>query len=265
MKKHTVITGASSGLGRAFAFEFAQREHHLILVSLPNEGLKEVADRITKRFPIEISIYEADLSQRNAIENFSEWLIINQFNIEILVNNAGIGGSKSFFETDTDHLDRIIQLNVKTTTLLTRSLLPILMLNSPSYILNVSSIAAFSPLPYKMVYPATKAFIYSFSLGLRAELRKSGVKVTVVNPGAMPTNLNIIERIEKQGWLGKLASTQPEFVAKRAIDGALAGKSMVVPGFINRLNYLVFKFIPWQIIEPLVSRTIRREIQTKTI
>lgn len=265
MKKHTVITGASSGLGKAFAYEFAHRGHHLILVSLANENLSELAHEITQKFAIKIAIYEADLSERNAIENFTDWLRKHQFEIEILVNNAGIGGSKNFNETDTDQLDRIIQLNVRGTALLTRSLLPMLMQNSTSYILNVSSIAAFSPLPYKMVYPATKAFIYSFSLGLRSELRKSGVKVTVVNPGAMPTNHDIQARINKQGWIGKIASTKPEYVAKRAIDGVFAGKTIVIPGFVNRINYLAFKFMPWWLIEPLVSRIIRRELTAKTI
>ncbi len=260
MKKHTVITGASSGLGRAFAIAFAKRGHHLILVALPNENLSEFTADLQKAYGVNVEYYEADLSNFSMIENFANCLKINEICVDILVNNAGIGGSKSFQESDTEQLDRIIQVNVKGTAILTRSLLPFLLKNSDSYILNVASIAAFSPLPYKMVYPATKAFIYSFSLSLSSELREKGVKVCVVNPGAMPTNEDIRRRIKIQGWLGRISITSTEYVAEKAIEGAFSGKTIVVPGLVNWLNYWIFKLVPWYFIEPLVNRTIRREL-----
>ncbi len=260
MKKHTVITGASSGLGRAFAIAFAKRGHHLVLVALPNENLSEFTADLQKAYGVNVEYYEADLSNFSMIENFANWLKSNEISIDVLVNNAGIGGSKSFQESETEQLDRIIQVNVKGTAILTRSLLPFLLQNTNSYILNVASIAAFSPLPYKMVYPATKAFIYSFSLSLGSELREKGVKVCVVNPGAMPTNEDIRRRIKTQGWLGRISITSTEYVAKKAIEGAFSGKTIVVPGLVNWLNYWIFKLVPWCFIEPLVSRTIRREL-----
>lgn len=260
MKKHTVITGASSGLGRAFAIAFAKRGHHLVLVALPNENLSEFTADLHKAYGINVEYYEADLSNFSMIESFANWLKNNEISIDVLVNNAGIGGSKSFQESETEQLDRIIQVNVKGTAILTRSLLPFLLKNSDSYILNIASIAAFSPLPYKMVYPATKAFIYSFSLSLSSELREKGVKVCVVNPGAMPTNEDIRRRIKTQGWLGRISITSTEYVAEKAIEGAFSGKIIVVPGLVNWLNYWIFKLVPWYFIEPLVSRTIRREL-----
>lgn len=260
MKKHTIITGASTGLGRAFAIAFAQRGHHLVLVALPNEDLDKLAHQISEEYEVNVDFYEADLSILSSIENLYSWLNSKQININFLVNNAGIGGSKLFQETDNEQLDNIIQLNVKGTTILTRTLLPMLMQHSTSYILNVSSIAAFSPLPYKMVYPATKAFIHSFSLGLKSELAHKGVNVSVVNPGSMPTNKDILQRIKSQEWLGKISFTNPEYVAQKAIEGIFAGKSVIVPGFINQINYWLFRVLPWSIIEPIASRTIRREI-----
>lgn len=260
MKKHTVITGASSGLGRAFAIAFAKRGHHLILVALPNENLSEFTTDLQKAYGVNVEYYEVDLSDFLKIENFANWLKNNEICVDVLVNNAGIGGSKSFQESDTEQLDRIIQLNVKGTAILTRSLLPFLLKNPDSYILNIASIAAFSPLPYKMVYPATKAFIYSFSLSLGSELREKGVKVCVVNPGAMPTNEDIRRRIKSQGWLGRISITSTEYVAEKAIEGIFSGKTIVVPGLVNWLNYWIFKLVPWYLIEPLVSRTIRREL-----
>ncbi|WP_064198120.1 MULTISPECIES: SDR family oxidoreductase [Emticicia] len=260
MKKHTVITGASSGLGRVFAIAFAKRGHHLVLVALPNENLSEFTVDLHKAYGVNVEYYEADLSDFSMIKDFANWLKNNEISINVLVNNAGVGGSKSFQDSDTEQLDRIIQVNVKGTAILTRSLLPFLLQNTNSYILNVASIAAFSPLPYKMVYPATKAFIYSFSLSLGSELREKGVKVCVVNPGAMPTNEDIRRRIKTQGWLGRISITSTEYVAEKAIEGAFSGKTIVVPGLVNWFNYWIFKLVPWYFIEPLVSRTIRREL-----
>lgn len=262
MKKHTVITGASSGLGRAFAIAFANRKRNLVLVALPNESLSQLASDLQKAYDVEVKFYEADLSKTLTIQTFIQWLKSEQVEVDTLVNNAGIGGSKAFQESDTEQIDRIIQLNVKGTAILTRSLMPFLLKHSQSYILNVASIAAFSPLPYKMVYPATKAFIYSFSVGLRAELKSKGVNVCVVSPGAMPTNDDIKQRINKQGWLGKIGLTKTDYVAEKAIDGVLTGKMLVVPGLINWLNYWIFKITPWFVIQPLVCRTIRRELAT---
>lgn len=260
MKKHTIITGASSGLGKAFAFELASKNKNLILVSLPNENLYQIAHFIEQKYKVDTYIYETDLSQKVSIEAFTEWLLQKNLEVDALINNAGIGGSMAFDQADGDLIDLIIQINVRATAMLTKSIISLLLKNEKSYILNVSSIAAFSPLPYKMVYPATKAFIYSFSMGLNAEFRHKGLRVSVVHPGAMPTNQDILNRIEKQGWLGRIGTTKPDFVAKVAIQKAWSGQSVIVPGLVNRLNYWVFKFIPWAIIEPFVSRTIKREL-----
>lgn len=261
MKLHTVITGASSGLGKAFAHEFAQRGHHLILVSLPGEGLSLVAHQLQYLYPpLKVHHYEADLSQRHAIEAFAGWLKEHDMGVNFLVNNAGIGGSMAFQEADADRIDSIIQLNVRGTALLTRALLPLMLHNTRAFILNVSSIAAFSPLPYKMVYPATKAFIYSFSRGLNAEFYQRGLQVSVVHPGAMPTNDDIKARIQKHGWLGRLSSTSPEYVACYAINAAYSGETVIVPGTLNWLNYLMFRYLPWRFLEPVITRTLRKEL-----
>jgi uncharacterized protein len=260
MKNYTVITGASSGLGDAFAHEFARRGHPLILLSLPGEGLSHLADRLASEYSLRVMYFEADMSQRWAIDEFMDWIRQQNIQIDILVNNAGIGGSRAFQEADVEYLDRIIQLNVRGTALLTRALIPFLLQNPQSYILNVSSIAAFSPLPYKMVYPATKAFIYSFSVGLDAEFRERGLRVSVVHPGAMPTNPEIKARLDQQGWLGRLSVTTPRYVAQQAVRQTFAGSTVIIPGFINRLNYWAFRYLPREAVSRLASRVIRREL-----
>jgi len=126
-----------------------------------------------------------------------------------------------------------------------------------SYILNVSSMAAFSPIGYKTVYPASKAFVHSFSRGLYAELKDTNVFVSVVNPGAMKTSKEITARIEKQGFLGKLTLLEPEKVAKYCIK-QLFNKDTVI--MVNPLSWAILSIIPIWIKLPLMTRAIKREI-----
>lgn len=261
MKKYTVITGASSGLGKAFAQEFASRDHHLILISLPNDGLGQVVmDLKTKHPDLDIFGCELDLSQITSIEQLKQLIEDNNLQINFLVNNAGIGGSSNFQDVDIQYIDRIIQLNIRATTLLIHTLLPYMLQHTSSYILNVSSIAAFSPLPYKMVYPASKAFIYSFSRGLHAEFRHTGLQVSVVLPGAMPTNRQVNERINKHGWLGKISMIKPQVVARYAINAMYNGKTIIIPGFVNQINYLIFKYLPYNLIQGFIKKTLQNEL-----
>lgn len=159
--KFAVITGSSQGLGKSFAYQLAAEGWNLILISLPGEDLKRLSMVLKDRFGIQTYYYETDLTIRENIMAVSEW-INREFNIHMLINNAGIGGTKRFEEASCVYIEKIIQLNVLATTLLTHQLLRNLKRQEKAYILNVSSLAAFSPIAYKTVYPASKAFIHSF-------------------------------------------------------------------------------------------------------
>ena len=169
-----VITGASQGLGKAFATELAKRGFNVVLVSLPGQSLSQLSDWISQELKVQSFYYETDFSSNANIRALANWLN-EKFNISILINNAGIGGTMPFDEAHIDYIDTLLQVNVKATALLTHQLLPNLKRQPQSYILNVSSIAAFSPVGYKTVYPASKAFVHSFSRGLYAELDRKSV------------------------------------------------------------------------------------------
>jgi uncharacterized protein len=153
-----------------------------------------------------------------------------------------------------------MQLNVVATALLTQLLLPNLRRQERAWLLNVSSIAAFSPIGFKTVYPASKAFIRHFSLGLREELRGTGVSVSVVYPGPMKTNLDVTQRIENQGFKGKLGLCSPEEVAFIAVRQMLAGRANIVPGFANKLNRWLMALLPEGLVVWLVSRAVSKEL-----
>jgi uncharacterized protein len=255
-----VITGASQGLGKAYAIELAKRKFDVILVSLPGQNLRQLSDWISLEYNVQSFYYETDFSVDSNIRGLTKWLNEN-FNISMLINNAGIGGSKHFEEASVDYIDAIIQVNVKATTLLTHQLLPNLKRQLKSYILNVSSIAAFSPVGYKTVYPASKAFVHYFTRGLYAELKNTNVFVSVIHPGAMATNDETISRIEKQGIIGKLTLLKPEKVAHYSINRLLKRDTVIM---VNPFTWLLSAILPVWIKLPMMTQIIKGELSNGT-
>ena len=175
----------------------------------------------------------------------------------MLVNNAGLGGSRAFEQTDEAYIQKILHLNVFAPSLLIRQLLPNLLHQPHSYILNVSSMAALTPMGYKMVYPASKAFVNAFSFGLRSEFKNRGLSVSVVCPGAMATSEGIRKRIEKQGFFGKLTLVSPEKVARKCITQTFKGKREIL---VNPISYIFSKLVPARIRTSILTKVVRREV-----
>lgn len=251
-----LVTGASQGLGKAFISELAKRGINIIMVSLPGENLRELAKETAAKYSVETVFIETDLSINSNVLELADWVNRN-FEVFMLINNAGLGGSKHFLDASHQYINTILQLNVVATSLLTRQLLPTLIKQPESYILNVSSMAAFSPIGYKTVYPASKSFVHSFSRGLAAELRRTNVFVSVVNPGAMKTSREITSRIEKQGALGKLTLLDPKKVAQKCIDGLFRKDTLIM---VNPISWLFLSLIPIWIKLPLMTNAIKREL-----
>jgi len=259
-KSYALVTGASQGLGKAFAIELAQKGIHLILVSLPGQGLVTLCQELAAEYGVDCRAYETDLTELENVKQLTDW--VNQhFNLFVLVNNAGIGGTKRMLDADVQYINRIVQLNVVATSVLTHQLLPNLVRQPQAYILNVSSMAAFSPIGFKTVYPASKAFIHSFSRGLYQELKGTNVFVSVVNPGAMRTNAETSGRIARQGLLGRLTLLEPQKVAKFCVDRLFKRDTVIV---VNPVSWLLVHLLPIWIKLPLLTRTIQRELVLET-
>ncbi len=256
-ESYAVVTGASQGLGKAFAENLASKNINVVLVSLPGQHLKELAQRLEESYPIKAHYYEVDLSVNENVMKLTEWLN-RSFEIHILINNAGLGGTKKFVDASPSYINTILQVNVAATSLITHQLLPNLLRQPKAYILNVSSMAAFSPIGFKTVYPASKTFIHSFSRGLHKELKDTNVFVSVVNPGAMKTNIDVCKRIEKQGILGKLTLLDPNKVAAYCIRQLFKKDSVIM---VNPISWLVMKILPIWIKLPLMTSAIKKEIE----
>ncbi|MEY8760694.1 SDR family NAD(P)-dependent oxidoreductase [Chryseobacterium tongliaoense] len=256
-ESYAVVTGASQGLGKAFAESLAKKNINVILISLPNQNLEELSKEIAELYHVKTHYYEVDLSVNENVLKLTNWLN-SSFRIHILINNAGLGGTRKFVDASPDYINTILQVNVTATSLITHQLLPNLLEQPQAYILNVSSMAAFSPIGFKTVYPASKTFIHSFSRGLHEELKNTNVFVSVVNPGAMKTNIDVCKRIEKQGILGKLTLLDPNKVAHYCINQLFKKDSVIM---VNPISWLIMKVLPIWIKLPLMTNAIKKEIE----
>lgn len=254
-EKFAVVTGASHGLGKAFSIALAAKKTNLILVSLPGQKLTELGHELSVTYGIKTAPYETDLTNIGNVMALAKWINEN-FNVEILINNAGIGGSKQFVDAEVNYINTIIQLNIMSTSVLTHQLLPNLMKQKQSYILNISSMAAFLPMGYKTVYPASKSFIHSFSLGLYTELKDKNVHVSVAFPGVMKTNGDVTARISSQGFFGKLTLREPEEVADYCLE-QLFNKNRVI--ILNPIVSTILRILPNWIKLPLLTRAMKKE------
>jgi len=256
-ESYAVVTGASQGLGKAFAKKLAEKHINLILISLPNQNLKEMSQEISSVYDVKVHYCEVDLSVYENVLDLTTFLNAT-FDIHILINNAGLGGTMRFLDASSHYINSILQVNVMATSHITHQLLPNLLRQPKAYILNVSSLAAFSPIGFKTVYPASKSFVHSFSIGLREELKDTNVSVSVVNPGPMKTNIDVSKRIEKQGFLGKLSLLEPEKVAEYCLKKLLKKDSVIM---VNPVSWFVMKIFPIWIKLPLMTNAIRKEIE----
>lgn len=259
--RYALVSGASTGLGRCFALELARRGINTVLVALPGSGLQQTVAE-SRRQGVQSVGFEADLSDQTQLERLCERINAG-FQLGMLINNAGCGGTRCFTDSVNDYWERIIKLNVWATTMLTHRLLPNLMQAGKAYILNVSSMAAFTPIGYKTVYGASKSYILHFTRSLYAELRPEHVQVSVVTPGPMMTNEDVCRRIRKQGLFGKIGLLSPEKVARISLNRLFHRQSIILPGWMNKLNWALMQVIPVAVRLPLVSRVVAREIKQR--
>lgn len=255
----TVITGASQGLGKALAEVCARQGQNLILVSLPGEHVQDTAKELMYRYAVRVICYETDLTKAESVSETVNY--IKKYNINILINNAGTGGTKRFTDASLAYIDDILLLNMRSLVVLTHQLLPTLKKQKESYILNISSLAAFSPMPYKTIYPASKAFVYSFSRGLNAELKGSNIHVAVAHPGGMPTNNDTTSRINSHGKFIRSSILSAETTATICMKKLLRKESIIIPGKINRFSSILQRLMPVRFQLKIMSNKLQHELR----
>ena len=256
-KVYTLITGASMGIGRAFAFECASRGMNLLLVALPEAALEETKKQLTEQFSVDVISYGVDLTKPEAVQALYDYCLSQNIAVNILINNAGMGAGGRFENIPNQVYLNILNLNIQALTLMTFHFLPMLKQQPSAFILNMSSMEATLPLPYKSVYTGSKSFIYSFSLALREELASSNVKVSALCPGPVLTNPDGLKRMSAHGSRAKMVMLMPEDVAKIGIKNLLKGRGVIVPGKINWTIVKVTKLLPTSLKMKMLERLFR--------
>jgi short-subunit dehydrogenase len=242
-KPFALVTGASQGIGKAIAFEFASRKHNVILHSLPGEGLADLCREIELSFGVNTYHFESDLTEANGPLSLFEYVKNTGKDIDILVNNAGIGYSGRTETLTVEQIDIMIFLNIRALTHLTYYFIPMLRVQKSSHILFISSFGIYFPVAFKSIYLATKSYVYYLSRALRSELKGTPVNICTVVPSAVLTNVNTLKRI-KQSVLSKMSCLSPEEVARVSLKGMFKGRSVIIPGKLTSSFFLCGMFVP---------------------
>lgn len=252
--KYALITGASKGIGKAMAWELAARKYNVLLVSRSENLLQTVGAEIKKKYSVEVDTLALDLSEPDAPAKIKTWCLTNNYAVSVLVNNAGYGLWGNFDSISLEEQLNMMTLNMQSLVRLSYEMLPVLKKESRSYILNVSSTAAYQAVPTLSIYAATKSFVLLFTRGLRRELFGSSVSVTCLSPGA--TSTEFMDRAGMDESLkvkAKKFEMSPEAVAKIAIRGMFAGKAEIIPGFTNYLSAQLASMVPKNLTEKIAA------------
>ncbi|MGB9368982.1 MAG: SDR family oxidoreductase [Xanthobacteraceae bacterium] len=251
-----LITGASSGIGAALAHVFAQNGHEVVLAARRAPQLAEIAARIRTAGHRAPHIVPVDLARTDAAEFLAQELSTRNLEPAFLVNNAGYGLLGPAVKLDRQEQLAMIDLNCRTLTDLSLRWINSLARHRGG-ILNVASISGFIPGPGMSVYNASKAYVISFSVGLRRELKPKGIRVTALCPGPVPTEFQARAGIHDVHYPRGFDRSAEE-VARQGYRGLMRGKSVVVPGMHNKLIPWLPRFLPRSFIASQVYGRLRR-------
>jgi short-subunit dehydrogenase len=259
---YTLVTGASSGIGEAFARRLAAEKHNLFLVARSEQKLRDLCDELSKKHDIDAKYAAVDLIEVDSdIEVFDT---TEKLGIEVdwLINNAGFGSMGDFAELDLERELEMIELNITALVALTHHYLKPMRKRKRGTIINVSSGASFQPIPFFATYAATKAFVSSFTEAIAEENRPFGVRIVALCPGTTDTGFFEASRIQDPI---KVKGVQtPEQVVDAALRGLKRGKTKVVSGWVNYLVASVVNVLPNSLITRSLAKPLRKRYQPKT-
>ena len=255
--KAILITGASGGIGEAFARKLAAEKHDLVLVARSETKLHELCDELMLKHGIIAHYVALDLTEFESDQKLFEETEKHGFEIEWLINNAGFGSMGDFAELDLEHELQMIDLNISALVALTHRYLPPMRERKSGVIINVSSAASFQPIPFMATYAATKAFVTAYSQAIAEENRPFGIKILALCPGATETNFfnaaGMNDAFQVKGM------QTPEQVVETALKAVKRGKPLVVSGFANYIGSVLGTIVP----NSLITRTIGKVLRSK--
>ena len=262
MNKTVLITGASRGIGEAFAQVYAEKQYNLILVARNENDLQALREDLSREYGIDVFILVHDLTKEAEVQQIYEEVQQQNLTVDVLINNAGYGDYGEFVSGDWQKLQGMILLNVLALTQLSHLFLPGMIARGQGQVLNVSSTAAFQPGPRMAVYFATKAYVLSLSEALSAETEGTGVSVTVLCPGPTQSNFGQNANMDRMALGGDVTSDKlPSAldVAKYGYEAMNKGEVIAVHGVLNK----VLTFMPRLAPRSAVRKGVKQFLSPK--
>lgn len=258
--KTALVTGASFGIGEAFAREIARKKIDLVLVARSQDKLQQLATELADKYAIATEVISLDLTAPDAGKTLFDNISARGLTIDLLINNAGFGDYGAFGARPLEKQLAMIQLNTSALVELTGLFLPEMKQRGEGAIVNISSIAGFQPIPYMSVYAATKAFVLNFSEAIWAENKDSGVRILAVCPG--PTESQFYDRADFPDSMGGMNGDNmdsAEAVVKKAFEALEKGQSTIVTGGIsNQIIVNLPRFVPRELLVSVVGKQFKQ-------
>ena len=256
-KKWAVVTGASQGIGAHMAENLAKRGYSLIVTARNSALLEKLKVDLEKKYSIHVKCFQADLCLAEGVQSLITFCQPFFSEIEVLINNAGFGEVKALTDQKWATCAEMINLNITSLTQLTHAFAEAFKQKKSGSILNVASTAAFQPDPYFAIYGASKSFVLHFSEAIREELQAFNVQVSVLCPGMTETGFH--DRAGSRGIkAAQFTMLSVGKVAKIGIDGLLAGKTVIIPGVLNRAIVQSLRLAPRALVAKL-SKSLMTE------
>jgi short-subunit dehydrogenase len=258
----TLITGASGGIGKAFAERLAAKKHNLLLVARSENKLRRLCDELTRKHSINTQYVALDLTKSGADEQLFDETEKRNLQVDWLINNAGIGSAGEFVQLNLNSELAMIQLNVSALVALTHRYLQPMQVRKSGTIINVASMACFQPIPYMAVYAASKVFVRSFTEAIIEENRPYNIRVMLLCPGATETGFFDAANVGA-GEIMVTETETPEQVVDSAMEGLRSGKRIAVSGFKNRIGAQILTLTPNSMITRFMAKQLRPNFEKK--
>lgn len=257
LRPMVVVTGGSEGIGFELARRFAAAGNNVLLVARRTEPLEQAATQIRTESQVEAIALPVDVTAPDAIAIIEATLAAHRTYADVVINNAGVGLSGPFHAHPPEDVLRLVDLNVRALTVLTRHFLPGMRLRGRGGILNVASLGGYTPGPNQAAYYASKAYVLSLTEAIAAETAGEGVRVCALAPGPVNTRFHARMGSENAFYRRLIPPASPESVARAGYRGYVLGLRVTIPGVFNPFLALAMRIMPHRIVIPIVGLLLK--------
>jgi short-subunit dehydrogenase len=254
---YTLITGASGGIGKEFAYFYAAKKKNLILVARSLDTLNEIKDDLMSQYGIEVKVFGFDLTQLENIDRVMQWVRENNIPVDTLINNAGVCEGGELALLGKEKVSTILDLNIKALVYFCHQVIPLFKENKKGRILNIASMAAYEPCPYYALYFASKAFVLSFTESIRIECKPYHIGVSAVCPGFVETNMT--QNLPDMG----MSLAKPQTIVRLGDKLLRKDRAVGVNGFGNNILIFLVKIIPRSFLRMFMTRLVKIKFDRK--